>query len=104
MQIKNRVLKNPTVTLWSGAYKYGIRGYNDKVIEWRWYIPPELHGVLKLNLMELLDSAVSIYITIQQLGHGFNVLTFTDSSSAQEWTHKASLDPVNDGGHNTVTK
>ena len=68
---------NPTVTLWSGACKYIIGGYNNKVMEWRWYIPPEWNAVLTLNLLALLASETSIYMTIQQLGQGSNILAFT---------------------------
>ena len=64
---------------------------------WSWYIPPEWHGVLTLNLLEFLASAVSIYMTIQQLVHISHVLVFTDSSGALGWMHKASFDPVNEG-------
>ena len=42
-------------TLRSDACKYGINGYNEKVMAWRWYPPPpEWHGALTLNLLEFL--------------------------------------------------
>ena len=41
-------------------------------------------------------------MTIHQLEHVSHVLAFMDSSSALGWMHKASFDPVNKGGHDTV--
>ena len=43
-------------------------------------------------------------MTIQQPRHGNHVLAFTDISSAFGWMHKASFDPVNKGGHDTVAQ
>ena len=94
----------PTVTLWSDACEYGIGAYNEKGMAWCWYIPTRKHGVLTLNLMEFLDSELSPYMTIHQLGHGDHVLSFMDSSSALVWMHKASFDPVNEGGHDMVAR
>ena len=59
---------------------------------------------MTLNILELLVSVVSIYITIQQLGHRFHVLAFTDSSSAIGCIHKASFDPVNYERHDTFAR
>ena len=73
-------------------------------MKWRWYIPPKWHGVITLNLLEFLASEFSIYMTIQQLRHRSNVLAFTDISSALGWMHNASFYPVNEGGHDTVTR
>ena len=73
-------------------------------MEWRWYIPPKWHGVLTLNLLELLASEVSIYMTIQQIGHGSHILAFTDISGALGWMQKAYFDPVNEGGHGTIVR
>ena len=80
--INNIVSTTPTVTLWSDAYEYRIRGYNYKGISWCCYIPPEWHGLLTLNLLEFLTSAVSIYMTIQKMVHKYHVLAFTDSYSS----------------------
>ena len=102
--MKNIILTTPTVTLWSDACKYGIGLYNNKGIAWRCYIPPECHGVIRLNLLEFLASSVSIYMTIQQLGHGDHILAFTDISSSLSWMHKSSFEPVNEGGHDTVAR
>ena len=71
---------------------------------WRWYIPPEWHGVLTLNLLEFLDSEVSIYMNIRKLGYRYHALAFTDISSALGWMNKASSDPVNEGVHGTVAR
>ena len=71
---------------------------------WSWYIPSKWNGVLPLSLLELLTSAVSIYMTIQQLGYGSHVPAFTNSSSALGWMHKLSFDPVNKEGHDTVAQ
>ena len=90
--------------LCSDACKYWIGGYNDKGVAWCWYIPPELYGVLTMNLLEFLASEVSIYMTIQQLGHRSHILSFTGISSALRWMHEASFDPVNKGGHDTVAQ
>ena len=57
-----------------------------------------------LNLLELLSSEVSIYMTILQLGQGSHILEFTDSSSALGWMHKASFDPVNTDSHDAVAQ
>ena len=72
----------PTVTLWSNASEYGTGVYNDKGMAWRWHIRLECHGVQAFILLELITSATSIYMTIQQLGQGSNTLAFTDISSA----------------------
>ena len=57
-----------------------------------------------MNLLEFLASAVTIYMTILQLGQGSHILTFTDSSSALGWMHKASFDPVNAESHDAVAR
>ena len=49
---------------------------------WQGRTPPELNGIIILDLLELLASATSTYMTIHQLGEGYNTLSFTDSSSA----------------------
>ena len=99
MPINNIVFTNPTVILWFDTCKYGIGEYNEKGMAWCWYIPPKWHGVLTLNLLELLDSSVSIYMTIQQLGHRDYITAFTNGSISFGCTHKAFVDPVNEGGH-----
>ena len=95
---------NTIVTIWSNACKYGIVGYNEKGMACRWYILPKLDGVLTLNLLELLAAELSIYMTIHKLGHGSYIQSLTDSSSFLWCIHKASLDPVNEGGHETVAQ
>ena len=102
MPLNNIVFKTTTVTLWSSSCKYVIVGYNNKGMVWSWYTPPELHGVLTLNLLEFLASELSIYMNIQKLGNGDHILAFTDISRDIGWMHKASFDPVNEGGHKTV--
>ena len=66
-------------------------------------IPSEWHGKLTLNLLEILASAVTIYMTILQMGQGSYILAFTDSSSALGWMHKSSFDPVNAESHDAVS-
>ena len=68
LPINNILLTIHMVALWSNAFKHGIRGYNDKGMTWRWRPPPRLHGFIMSNLLELLDSETSIYMTIHQLG------------------------------------
>ena len=104
VQINNIFFNTPTVTLLSYACEYGIRRYNYKYMAWRWHIPPMWHGVLTLNLLELLSSVTSIYITIKQLGQGSHILDFTDSSNALGWLNKASFDPVNEETHYMVSQ
>ena len=53
--MNNIVFTTPKVTLWYDAYKYGIGGYNYKGMTCRWYIPPEWHSALTLNLLQFLD-------------------------------------------------
>ena len=55
-----------------------------------------------MNLLELLASAVTIYVTILKMVQGSHILSFTDSYSALGWMHKASFDPVNAESHNAV--
>ena len=93
--INNIVFVKPSVTLWSDACEYGIGGYSKNFLSWRWRIPDAWHGKLMLNLLEFLASAVTIYMTILQLGQGSHILAFTESSGALGWKHKASFDPVN---------
>ena len=57
-----------------------------------------------LNLLKLLASAVTIYITIIQLGQGSHILEFTDSPSALGWMYKASFDTVNAESHDAVSR
>ena len=102
VSINNIVFVKPSVTLWSDACEYGIWGYNENGIVWRWRIPSAWHGKLTLNLLEYLASVVTIYITILQMGQGSHILTFTDSYRALGWMHKASFEPVNAESHNTV--
>ena len=49
--INNIVFVKPSVTLWSEVYEYGIGGYSDNGLAWRWIIPSEWHGKLTLNLL-----------------------------------------------------
>ena len=86
--IKNIIFMTSTFTICSDAWKYGIGGYNDKVMAWCWNFSPEWHGVLTLNLLEFLAWNKSIYMTIQQLGHVSHILALTDSSSDLGWMHK----------------
>ena len=94
----------PSVTLWSDTCEYGIGGYSENGLAWRWKIPDAWHGKLTLNLLELLASAVTIYMTILQLGQGSHILAFTGSSSELGWMHKSSFDPVNAESHNAVAQ
>ena len=93
--INNIVFVKPSVTLWSDACEYGIGGYSKNGLARRWRILVAWNGKLMLKLLELLASAVTIYMTILKMGQGSQTLAFTDSSSALGWMHKASFDPVN---------
>ena len=90
--INNIFFVKPSVTLWSDACEYGIGGYSENGLACRWKIPAAWHGKLKLNLLEFLASAVTIYMNILKLGQGSHILAFTDSSSALGWTQKASFE------------
>ena len=57
-----------------------------------------------MNLLEFLASAVTIYMTILQLGQGLHILAFTDSSNALGWMHKAPFDPVSAESHDAVSR
>ena len=72
---------------------------NYKGMAWLWRIHPEWHGIITLNLLELITSATSIYMTIQQLGQGSHILDFTYSLSALGWMQRVSFDPVNEESH-----
>ena len=102
--INNIIFVITTFNLYSDACEYGIGGYNHSGLSRQFRIPPQWHGKLTLNLLELLASAISIYMTIQQLGHVSHILAFTDSSSALGWMHKASFDPLNAESHNAVAR
>ena len=52
--INKTVLVKPLVTLWLDACEYGIGGYIDNALAWRWKIPSAWRGKLMLNLLELL--------------------------------------------------
>ena len=97
--INNTVFVKPSVPLWSDACEYRIGGYSENGLAWIWRIPASWHGKLTLNLLEFLASAVTIYMTIYmtilKLGQGSHILALTDSSSALDWMHKSSFDPVN---------
>ena len=93
--INNITFVKPSVKLWSDACEYDIEGYIENGLAWRWKISAAWHGKLALNLLEFLVSAVAIYTTILKLVQGSHILSFTDSSSALGWMHKASFDPVN---------
>ena len=56
-----------------------------------------------LHLLEFLASAVTIYMTILQLGHGSQILELTDSSSMLVWMHKALFDPLNAESHDAIS-
>ena len=71
---------------------------------WLWKIPPEWHGILKLNLLKLLYSSTSIYMTIQQLGQGYQILAFIDIPSALGWIHKSSFSLVEEERHYTIDR
>ena len=80
VSINNIVFTTPTVALWSNACKYRIKGYNNKGTAWRWYISPEWHGILTLNLLEFLYLETSIHMTIQQVGKGYHILVVSSSA------------------------
>ena len=100
--INNKVFVKPSVILWSDACEYGIGGYSEDGLAWRWRITAAWHGKLTFNLLEFLVSEVTIYMTILKMGQGSHILAFSDSSSALGWMHKASFDPVNAESHNAV--
>ena len=52
--INNIVFVKPSVMLCSGACEYGIGGYSDNGLAWRWRTPSAWHGKLTLNLLEFL--------------------------------------------------
>ena len=93
--INNIVFVKPSVTLWSDACGCGIEGYRDNGLAWIWRIPSACHGKLILNLLELLASVVTIYMTILQMGKGSQILELTDNSGSLGWMHKESFDPMN---------
>ena len=41
--INNIVFVKPSVTLWSDACEYGIGGYSENGLAWRWKIPDAWH-------------------------------------------------------------
>ena len=100
--INSIVFVKPSVNLWSDACEYGIGGYSENGLAWRWKIPNAWHGKLTLNLLEFLASAVTIYMTILKIGQGSHILAFTESSSAPDWMHKTNFDPVNAESHYSV--
>ena len=100
--INNIVFFIPSVTLWSDASEYVIGGYIRNVLAWGWRITSEWHGKLTFNLLELLESVVTVYMTILQMGQGSHILAFAASSSALRWLHKESCDPVNAESHDAV--
>ena len=100
--INNIVLVKQSVTLWSDTCEYGIGGYINNGLAWRWIISTAWHGKLALNLREFLASAVTIYMTIIQIGQESHICLFTDSSRALRWMHKASFDPVKPESHDVV--
>ena len=71
-------------------------------LAWRCRIPGVWHGKLTLNPLEFLESAVTIYMTILQMGQGSHILAFTYSSSALGWMHKAPFYPVKVEPHDAV--
>ena len=107
----NIVFAKPPVTLWSDACEYCIGGYIENGLSWRCRIStlaisghlrsghaqrrldPEprcrisaaWHGKLMLKLLELLTSAVTIYMTILQMVQGSQILVFIDSSIILFW-------------------
>ena len=102
--INNIVFVKPSVTLWSDACEYGIGGYSGNGLAWRWIIPAAWHGKLTLNLLELIESEVTIYMKILQLGQGSHIMAFTDISSALRWMNKASFDRLNVESYNAVAQ
>ena len=100
--INNIVFVKPSVTLCYDTREFGIGGYIKNGLAWKCIIPAAWHGKLTLNLLELLASAVTIYINILQMGQGSHILSFADSSSPLGWIHKASFDPVNAESHDAV--
>ena len=90
--------------LCSEACEYDIGGYSNNGLAWRWRISSAWHEKLKLNLLEFVASAVTIYIAILQMGQGSYILAFTDSSITLGWMHKAHFDLVNAKSHNEVAR
>ena len=102
--INSIVFVKPSVTLWSDTREYGIGGYRENGLAWRWRIPAAWHGKLILNLLEFLASEVTIYMTILQMGQGSHILAFTESSSALGCMQKTYFDPVNTESHDAVAR
>ena len=89
----------------SDACPFGMGGFNDRGLAWRWKIPNELVGFFTVNLLEFLASAISIHMTLQQNPNSqLHILAFTDSSSALGWLHKASFNPKSMAQHDDVAR
>ena len=102
--INNIVFVKPSLTTWPDAFEYGIGEYSNNGLAWLWIIPASWHGKLTLNLLELLASSVTIYMTILKMVQGSHILAFIDSSSALVWMYKASFDPENEESHDAVAR
>ena len=76
------MFNDPTEKLCTKAWKYGMRDYNIKGLAWIWHITSEFHGIFTLNLLGLLASETSTYLTIQKLGPNVHIISFKDSPSA----------------------
>ena len=103
--INNIIYVKHNVTVISDACPFGIGGFNDLGLAWRWKIPTELVGVFTLNLLEFLASAISIHLTLlQNPDKQLHILAFTDSSSALGWLYKSSFNPITQPLHDEVAR
>ena len=64
----NIVCIEPTVIIYSNAFKYGMGGHNIEGVELWWNLQPHSHRNITLNILKFLLSIISIYIMIDQLG------------------------------------
>ena len=65
--INNIVFVKPSLTPWTDACEYEIWGYRENGLAWIWRIFEAWNGKLTFNLLEILASAVTIYMTILQM-------------------------------------
>ena len=99
VDINNITFTSPSTTTYSDACETGLGGFNSKGLAWRFELPSHLWGLLSINLLEFIGAVITIESTLRNYKIAQRILSFTDSSSALGWLHKASFSrsqPVHD--------
>jgi hypothetical protein len=77
----------------SDACPFGIGGFSDQGISWRWEIPSEIRFRASVNLSELFATIISLWVDmiVGRLNRGDCSLSMGDSTKLARWIPKSNF-------------